>query len=175
MCRSTEPLEWGECSAAIGFAYTEKGGDINSEERENALDKAKSYFGEALEVLTQAEHPLQFAEVQDQVFSRRFHVTMPTVPGQFQLTSGSPPPIRLGRPQLGTLHLERHRGSRPDNLASAIESFQKCLEVYKEAENPQVGIHSLNPHVMATFRCQVMRFLIAYASQSYFTVCDCLM
>jgi len=38
--------------------------------------------------------------------------------------------------QLGMVHLERTRGDRPENLANAIESFQKCLEVYTEASNP---------------------------------------
>lgn len=65
--RATQPMEWGECSAAIGFAYTEKEGESNSEQREDALDKAKGYLVEALEVLTQSAHPQQFAEVHDQL------------------------------------------------------------------------------------------------------------
>lgn len=48
--------------------------------------------------------------------------------------------------QLGMVHLERTRGDRPENLANAIESFQKCLEVYTEASNPLVSTSPSSPH-----------------------------
>jgi len=65
--RGTE--DWGECNAAMGFAYADK--DVESgegsQEREDSLDKAISCLNQALTVLTQASHSMQFAEIHDQV------------------------------------------------------------------------------------------------------------
>uniref|UniRef100_A0A6T8LIU1 Tetratricopeptide repeat protein n=1 Tax=Hemiselmis andersenii TaxID=464988 RepID=A0A6T8LIU1_HEMAN len=38
--------------------------------------------------------------------------------------------------QLGTVYLERMRGNPPGNVAAAIESFHKCLEVFSDQDHP---------------------------------------
>lgn len=53
----------------MGFAYADK--DVESgegsREREDSLDRAISCLNQALRVLTQASHGMQFAEIHDQV------------------------------------------------------------------------------------------------------------